>query len=81
MSELRPVQREVNLPALPEQMYSEIAAITSALGVPKDVLAPDEEIGYAWRELPRELRAMPPQLRGLHTPFRMQSRCIPAVPA
>ncbi len=64
MSELRPVQREVKLPALPEQLYSEIAAITSALGVPRDVLAPDDEIGYAWRELPRELRAMPPQLRG-----------------
>ncbi len=61
---IKPVQREVQLPALPEQMYSEIAAITSALGVPRDVLAPDEEIGYAWRELPRELRAMPPQLRG-----------------
>lgn len=64
MSEIRPAKREVQLPALPEQMYSGIAAITSALGVPRDVLAPDDEIGYAWGELPRELRAMPPQLRG-----------------
>ena len=61
---IRPVQQEVQLPALPEQMYSEIAAITSALGIPRDVLAPDDEIAYAWRELPRELRAMPAQLRG-----------------
>ena len=44
-------------------MYSEIASITSALGIPRDVLAADEEIGYAWRDLPRELSAIPPDLR------------------
>ena len=63
MSETKPVSREINLPALPEQMYSGIASITSALGIPRDVLAADEEIGYAWRDLPRELRAIPPELR------------------
>ena len=64
LSEIEYVEREVQLPALPDQMFSEIASITSALGIPRDVLAPDEEIGYAWQELPRELRSIPPQLRG-----------------
>lgn len=64
MCEIEPLKREVTLPALPKQMFSEIASITSSLGVPRDVLASDEEIGYAWQALPRELRAIPPQLRG-----------------
>lgn len=64
LSEIRPMQTEVSLPALPDQMYSEIASITSALGIPRNVLAPDDEIGYAWRQLPRELQSMPPHLRG-----------------
>ena len=64
MSEINPIEREVSLPALPDLIFSEIASITSALGIPRDVLAPDDEIGYAWQELPRELRAIPPQLRG-----------------
>ena len=64
MSEAEHIQREVSLPALPEQMSVEITSVTSALGIPRDVLASDREIGYAWRELPRELRGIPPQLRG-----------------
>ena len=63
MSKTKLARPEVTLPALPEQMFSEIASITSALGIPRDVLAPDEEITYAWNELPRELRAIPPKLR------------------
>lgn len=58
------MRREVSLPVLPEQMFTGIADITSALGIPRDVLAPDEEIKHAWQELPRELREVPPQLRG-----------------
>ena len=57
------VRQSVSLPALPAHMFSEIESITSALGVPRDVLASDEEISYAWQELPRELREVPPQLR------------------
>jgi len=34
------------------------------LGIPREVLASDEEIQYAWRDLPRELREIPPALRG-----------------
>ena len=64
MSEIGPIDPEVNLPALPDQMFSEIASLTAALGIPRDVLAPDEEIAYAWHDLPRELRAIPHELRG-----------------
>ena len=64
LREMEPVKPEVNLPALPQQMFSDIASLTSALGIPREVLAPDEEIAYAWQDLPRELRAIPPQLRG-----------------
>lgn len=53
----------VELPALPDQMLPAIASLTTALGIPREVLAPDEEIAYAWRDLPRELRAIPPELR------------------
>ena len=38
MNDVEPMQGEVNLPALPEQMFTEIASITSALGIPRDVL-------------------------------------------
>ena len=54
---------EVNLPAIHSATSFSITAITSALGVPRAVLAADEEIAYAWRELPRELQGVPPQLR------------------
>jgi hypothetical protein len=55
---------DVVLPALPDQMLPAITSLTTALGIPREVLAPDEEIAYAWRDLPRELRAIPPELRG-----------------
>ena len=45
-------------------MVNSIASITDALGIPRDVLAPDIEIVHAWQDLPRELQAIPPQLRG-----------------
>ena len=64
MSHINSSKREVSLPALPDQTFSDIASITAALGVPRDVLAPEEEIEYAWHALPRELRMIPPQLRG-----------------
>ena len=63
MNEIQPLESDVVLPALTQPMGSYLASITAALGVPRDVLASDEEIGFAWRELPRELREIPPQLR------------------
>lgn len=61
---VRQTESDVMLPALPEQMLPALASLTTALEISREVLAPDEEIAYAWRDLPRELRAIPPELRG-----------------
>lgn len=58
------VKEDVNLPALPNTVLPAIAELTEALGIPREVLASQEEIEYAWRDLPRELREIPGDLRG-----------------
>lgn len=58
------VKEDVNLPALPDTVLPAIAELTAALGIPREVLASQEEIEYAWRDLPRELREIPGDLRG-----------------
>lgn len=64
MSNLVPqTQSDIMLPALPEQTLPAIASLITALGIPRNALATDEEIAYAWRDLPRELRAIPPELK------------------
>lgn len=52
------------LPSLPTTVLPGILALTTALGIPRTVLASDEEIQYAWQDLPRELREIPGPLRG-----------------
>ncbi|WP_206622062.1 hypothetical protein [Mesorhizobium sp. M7A.F.Ca.MR.176.00.0.0] len=37
--------------------------LTSALGVPRNVLADDEQIEHAWSQLPRLIKRIPPELR------------------
>lgn len=51
--------KDISLSAFPL-----IEEITTALGVPRDVLASDEEIFYGWQNLPRELVNVPKELRG-----------------
>jgi len=63
MAAIIPSPNEPVLPALPATVLPGITALTDALGIPRTVLASDEEIAYAWRDLPRELREIPPQLR------------------
>lgn len=58
------VKKEVLLPGLPDTVLPAIAELTTALGIPREVLASSEEIEYAWRDLPRELRDIPSELRG-----------------
>ena len=58
------VKEDINLPALPNTVLPAINELTAALGIPRDVLASQEEIEYAWRDLPRELREIPVDLRG-----------------
>jgi len=57
------VKAEPNLPALPTTVLPAITELTRALGIPREALASDEEIQYAWRDLPRELKEIPVPLR------------------
>ncbi|WP_041353538.1 hypothetical protein [Nitrosomonas eutropha] len=63
MSDLLKKEEPV-LPSLPTTILPAIAELTASLGIPREVLASAEEIEYAWRDLPRELREIPPELRG-----------------
>ncbi len=53
------ISNEPILPALPTTVLPAITQLTNALGIPREALASDEEIQYAWRDLPRELREIP----------------------
>jgi len=64
VSAIVPHPLEPMLPALPTTILPAITALTTSLGIPRTVLASDEEIQYAWRDLPRELRDVPVALRG-----------------
>lgn len=55
---------EIQLPALGNSVLPAITELTKALNIPRAVLASDQEILYAWRDLPRELREIPESLRG-----------------
>ncbi|SFQ27405.1 hypothetical protein [Enterovibrio norvegicus] len=58
------VRENVELPSLPSTVLPALTQLTTSLGIPRNVLASDEEIEYAWRDLPRELRDIPADLRG-----------------
>lgn len=51
------------LPAITNQTLPAISQITEALGLPREVVASDENIQCAWNDIPRELRLIPPELR------------------
>lgn len=57
-------KQTVTLPSLSSTVLPGISELTKSLCIPRDVLASDEEIEYAWRDLPRELREIPEGLRG-----------------
>ncbi|ATX80151.1 hypothetical protein Ga0123461_1738 [Mariprofundus aestuarium] len=58
------VKTEPTLPALPTTFLPAITELTQSLGIPREMLASAEEIEYAWRDLPREIREIPEALRG-----------------
>lgn len=58
------IKNEPALPALPTTVLPAITELTKSLGIPREALASDEEIHHAWRDLPRELREIPENLRG-----------------
>ena len=53
----------VNLPALTSGSLALIDEITDSLGVPRDVIAPTEDISRAWQELPALLLGIPVEYR------------------
>ena len=57
------IKEEPNLPALPTTVLPAITELMQAFGISRKVLASDEEIQYAWRDLPRELKEIPAPLR------------------
>ena len=59
MSELK----ELTLPKVETGTLPAIKEIVTALNVPREVLASEQSIVYAWRELPRELSGIPEDLR------------------
>lgn len=56
-------QKNISLPDTLNTTLEVIQDITDSLKVPRDVLASDDEIMYAWRDLPREIMRIPPELR------------------
>lgn len=64
MTAIVPKPPEPLLPSLPTTMLPAIFELTTSLGIARNVLASDEEIQYAWSGLPRELKEIPPDLRG-----------------
>ncbi|MDR2982193.1 MAG: hypothetical protein LBV12_08105 [Puniceicoccales bacterium] len=58
------LRTDLQLPEIPVQITPALQQLTSALGIPRDVLASDTEIAYAWKDLPRELSTIPKKLRG-----------------
>jgi len=53
----------VTLPQVTDVTASIVEQLTTALGVPREILASDDDINQAWRELPVVLNKIPPQLR------------------
>lgn len=56
--------KPVDLPLVTTATADFIVSLTTALGLPRDILASDEEIGIAWQQLPVLLNKIPAQLRG-----------------
>ncbi|ODG97125.1 hypothetical protein A4S05_01710 [Nostoc sp. KVJ20] len=60
MTEIIPVNpTTIQLAPLPQSILPAISQFITALGIPREVLASEEEIECAWRDLPRELRSIP----------------------
>lgn len=60
------ISKETKNPSLPDTLSTtlpQIASITESLNIPRNVLASDEEISYAWKDLPREIMLIPADLR------------------
>ncbi len=54
---------KLQLPAVIDSTGTVLEELTTALNVPRNILASDEEIQNAWVNLPRQLKRIPPDLR------------------
>ncbi|MER9507682.1 hypothetical protein [Mesorhizobium sp. M0579] len=53
----------VTLPDVTPLSSPMLAQLTAALGIPRNVLAEDDQIAHAWSQLPRLIKKIPPHLR------------------
>jgi len=53
----------VTLPDVSALSSPMLTQLTTALGVPRDVVAADDQIEHAWSQLPRLIKRIPPELR------------------
>ena len=56
-------QSSHTLPDVMDNTLLSIGNILSSFGLPREIIASNEEIACAWRELPREISRIPPELR------------------
>jgi hypothetical protein len=54
---------ESNLPNVLQSTLPHIESIIKAFNLPREIIASNEEITYAWKDLPREIQRIPPELR------------------
>lgn len=62
MSEKNLIVSKPDLPAIDNTVKS-VQNILSSLNLPRDIIASEEEISFAWKELPREISRIPNELR------------------
>lgn len=63
MAKLPTTKADISLPSVTPAVSGLLTELTSALGVPREVLASDEEIENAWANLPSILKKIDPTLR------------------
>ena len=60
----QPAKKELSLPSTLQSALSHVDNVMQAFNLPRDILASEEEIKYAWGDLPREILRILPELRG-----------------
>ena len=57
------VAKPTMLPKLLDATLPHLNGIMEAFNLPREIIASDDDIAYAWRELPREIMRIPEELR------------------
>ncbi len=64
------------LPPVQSSTVATVNEVINSLGVSREIVASDEEIEYAWRDLPRELRSIPEETRNEKLGALLARMCI-----